>query len=110
MIRRPPRSTLFPYTMLFRSVEVGRWIVKREMAIGADAATDNINRRSIELSSILGSRLRGIVARLKQMHGREGEMVEDHLAKPAAKALRSTGGQAQVFVHVEDCYARPVNI
>src|SRR2546422_10323449 len=27
MIRRPPRSTLFPYTTLFRSsVDVGRWI------------------------------------------------------------------------------------
>src|SRR3712207_7874803 len=26
MIRRPPRSTLFPYTTLFRSLgEVGRW-------------------------------------------------------------------------------------
>src|SRR2546427_5292579 len=24
MIRRPPRSTLFPYTTLFRSVEVGQ--------------------------------------------------------------------------------------
>src|SRR2546430_12456482 len=24
MIRRPPRSTLFPYTTLFRSVETGR--------------------------------------------------------------------------------------
>src|SRR5690242_20947445 len=24
MIRRPPRSTLFPYTTLFRSVKVGR--------------------------------------------------------------------------------------
>jgi len=23
MIRRPPRSTLFPYTTLFRSVEIG---------------------------------------------------------------------------------------
>src|SRR2546423_8034762 len=26
MIRRPPRSTLFPYTTLFRSVELG-WVV-----------------------------------------------------------------------------------
>src|SRR5256885_12660533 len=27
MIRRPPRSTLFPYTTLFRSLlELGRWI------------------------------------------------------------------------------------
>src|ERR1051326_9627824 len=25
MIRRPPRSTLFPYTTLFRSVEAGGW-------------------------------------------------------------------------------------
>src|SRR2546427_839775 len=27
MIRRPPRSTLFPYTTLFRSVESGRRVV-----------------------------------------------------------------------------------
>src|SRR3712207_7983582 len=26
MIRRPPRSTLFPYTTLFRSVAAGVWI------------------------------------------------------------------------------------
>src|SRR5438093_6568807 len=30
MIRRPPRSTLFPYTTLFRSVSLG----EREMALG----------------------------------------------------------------------------
>src|SRR5690348_17955541 len=29
MIRRPPRSTLFPYTTLFRSVESGEKIVER---------------------------------------------------------------------------------
>src|SRR5256885_16653604 len=27
MIRRPPRSTLFPYTTLFRSSRVGPWLV-----------------------------------------------------------------------------------
>src|SRR3990167_2912037 len=26
MIRRPPRSTLFPYTTLFRSVQLGAWL------------------------------------------------------------------------------------
>src|SRR3989449_6304607 len=26
MIRRPPRSTLFPYTTLFRSIESGDWV------------------------------------------------------------------------------------
>src|SRR2546425_2186628 len=29
MIRRPPRSTLFPYTTLFRSVHVGEGFVQR---------------------------------------------------------------------------------
>src|SRR3712207_9567991 len=28
MIRRPPRSTLFPYTTLFRSVQRARWMAK----------------------------------------------------------------------------------
>src|SRR2546430_11995620 len=32
MIRRPPRSTLFPYTTLFRSWIVGRMDVLRERA------------------------------------------------------------------------------
>src|SRR5947208_4557003 len=29
MIRRPPRSTLFPYTTLFRSVSIERRVVQR---------------------------------------------------------------------------------
>src|SRR5438552_14941018 len=38
MIRRPPRSTLFPYTTLFRSPLVG-WVVglRRERAVAAVA-------------------------------------------------------------------------
>src|SRR2546430_11234988 len=28
MIRRPPRSTLFPYTTLFRSLDDGRWEIR----------------------------------------------------------------------------------
>src|SRR3712207_8609775 len=28
MIRRPPRSTLFPYTTLFRSQGTGRWSIE----------------------------------------------------------------------------------
>src|SRR2546421_2780634 len=30
MIRRPPRSTLFPYTTLFRSLRISRQIVGRQ--------------------------------------------------------------------------------
>src|SRR5690349_23704237 len=38
MIRRPPRSTLFPYTTLFRSDRrvVGKAVAQREAGIGAD--------------------------------------------------------------------------
>src|SRR5438034_5129073 len=34
MLRRPPRSTLFPYTTLFRSVEVGHLVVEQEAVTG----------------------------------------------------------------------------
>src|SRR5258708_21712114 len=29
MIRRPPRSTLFPYTTLFRSVDARKWLMSK---------------------------------------------------------------------------------
>src|SRR2546427_4503112 len=34
MIRRPPRSTLFPYTTLFRSVEIGREVGAGRAGVG----------------------------------------------------------------------------
>src|SRR2546423_12797162 len=42
MIRRPPRSTLFPYTTLFRSREVRRTVggVERSAEPGAPGAED----------------------------------------------------------------------
>src|SRR2546427_13255263 len=50
MIRRPPRSTLFPYTTLFRSrcgeigKKAGRCAVKLTIAEGASAHTDSLNQ------------------------------------------------------------------
>src|SRR3712207_7373196 len=39
MIRRPPRSTLFPYTTLFRSVEVRERLVEQEhLGVAHDGA------------------------------------------------------------------------
>src|SRR3712207_8631194 len=37
MIRRPPRSTLFPYTTLFRSAGPGRRVGRRPRAAQADS-------------------------------------------------------------------------
>src|SRR3989449_8559553 len=42
MIRRPPRSTLFPYTTLFRSLYVGEVLVAR---VGNAARVDHAAKR-----------------------------------------------------------------
>src|SRR5256885_9767957 len=41
MIRRPPRSTLFPYTTLFRSIELHR--LRRVRMLGAVVALDALH-------------------------------------------------------------------
>src|SRR3712207_8763915 len=55
MIRRPPRSTLFPYTTLFRSVGLlnamtalaGRYISKEDLAKAAIHIEQNVIRENV---------------------------------------------------------------
>src|SRR2546429_4289241 len=73
MIRRPPRSTLFPYTTLFRSaigmalhlvkrfgpltemVRDGRWAERADVSVGdLDGATLGVDRKSTRLNSSHG--------------------------------------------------------
>src|SRR3712207_8737573 len=61
MIRRPPKSTLFPYTTLFRSVE--RAIRRGAPALTADEADAGGDRR--------GGPEVGVVAVLTEDRGRE---------------------------------------
>src|SRR5260370_27584462 len=85
MIRRPPRSTLFPYTTLFRSLlfhnngdgtftEVGRGTdIGKALGKGLGVVATDINNRSEEHTSELQSHL-NLVCRLllqKKKH-REG--------------------------------------
>src|SRR3712207_8040574 len=62
MIRRPPRSTLFPYTTLFRSEQridaVGQAAVAREGAHGAHAGLRVVNREQRVGRDIAQQRLR----------------------------------------------------
>src|SRR2546430_13076626 len=55
MIRRPPRSTLFPYTTLFRSVLTGKYQPGAPLPEGTRATDDkggaNIDRKSTRLNS-----------------------------------------------------------
>src|SRR3712207_7171924 len=77
MIRRPPRSTLFPYTTLFRSFPDARWVV-------ADMRTLR-----------LGARFAGILAWDSFFHLRPDDQramfrtFRDHAAPGAALLFRS---------------------
>src|SRR2546422_7911144 len=64
MIRRPPRSTLFPYTTLFRSKEEAMDGVQQNAALNQQAGGRPLNHsRSEEHTSELQSRLH-LVCRL----------------------------------------------
>src|SRR2546428_4774771 len=61
MIRRPPRSTLFPYTTLFRSVDLKQWakggngvrarLVAPHLAVGSEHGETPGDRKSTRLNS-----------------------------------------------------------
>src|SRR5437588_8133365 len=57
MIRLPPRSTLFPYTTLFRSVASGKTLVVRTASgmtlrsTDSGATFDRVDRKSTRLNS-----------------------------------------------------------
>src|SRR5690349_22931349 len=65
MIRRPPRSTLFPYTTLFRSVREDHTVARERVLarVVASAMTWESGPRSEEHTSELQSR-RDLVCRL----------------------------------------------
>src|SRR3989441_13131534 len=69
MIRRPPRSTLFPYTTLFRSgAAFDRYVQKRRKLGGT--ANGTINReRSVLLKMLRLALERGKLARLPVIRG-----------------------------------------
>src|SRR3712207_7240760 len=56
MIRRPPRSTLFPYTTLFRSSEVGDAVTVAE---GTPAAFPSLEALRLAHSGLLKRRNQG---------------------------------------------------
>src|SRR3989475_4729746 len=76
MIRRPPRSTLFPYTTLFRSDAVSK---RFDRAIGADAVTLAVGRG--EVLALLGPSGSGKTTLLRLLAGFEqpdaGRMIID---------------------------------
>src|SRR5258705_6768864 len=94
MIRRPPRSTLFPYTTLFRSEGADpAWICSYEVLRGATAPSrqDASPSRSEEHTSELQS-LRHLVCRLlleKKKMTRQAQFPHIVHAKPQESARTS---------------------
>src|SRR4030067_1434619 len=77
MIRRPPRSTLFPYTTLFRSAWKARIACSRSGAF-IPSASEVSNTRSEEHTSELQSHL-NLVCRLllEKKHNKKKKIVFD---------------------------------
>src|SRR3712207_8179076 len=81
MIRRPPRSTLFPYTTLFRS-DPGEHLAARVAApVGAG------HRRQLEGLDALGARTVGAAA---QVHERAVAVERDGLLDRKSTRLNSS--------------------
>src|SRR3712207_7041207 len=74
MIRRPPRSTLFPYTTLFRSVTVGE----------APGAAEDVERDLVRIDARGGWPLAGehrAGLRLELLHGLDPGRSEEHTSE-----------------------------
>src|SRR5436853_4372892 len=98
MIRRPPRSTLFPYTTLFRSPSVSitndgdvALVVSKISIEGTDPAAFKIFERSEEHTSELQS-LRHLVCRLlleKKKHDKRVQKIIENVHQQLGYELQS---------------------
>src|SRR2546422_2895493 len=75
MIRRPPRSTLFPYTTLFRSLAGGSAFGYSLLSV-------------ILISNLMAILLQGLAAKLGIVTGRDlAQACRDHYSRPTSIAL-----------------------
>src|SRR3712207_8768842 len=83
MIRRPPRSTLFPYTTLFRSLDVLSGQVRRVLTRGLLYDGDGPSRcRYLAPASLSdGTRNGEIDAALPALSSRRGRRSEEHTSE-----------------------------
>src|SRR2546430_10677894 len=103
MIRRPPRSTLFPYTTLFRSVVVGVNEYADDQAIPSVPAPDYsalaaAQRRRV--AQLRGKRKTGAVKSALGALVAAARETSAALLEPMLEAVRATATEgAIVYVH-----------
>src|SRR2546430_7250715 len=94
MIRRPPRSTLFPYTTLFRSLAVGEQRV-REDAARVDVRGEEVAGREREVTA----RARGLEQAAREQTRADlleaRKKVEEALGRARAAVDEATAKQAR---------------
>src|SRR2546422_5083147 len=66
MIRRPPRSTLFPYTTLFRSHELRRHVVAAGVLHDVRDGRDSLERRAHAVPVVLAQKDHGQLVRSEE--------------------------------------------
>src|SRR2546429_5264742 len=94
MIRRPPRSTLFPYTTLFRSSpRIGRRFGRREQRF-ATGRSHSRSSRSEEHTSELQSRLHLVCRLLLEKKKKNTSTTTPHMAQSLNE------GRSSPFCHL----------
>src|SRR5258707_12095938 len=77
MIRRPPRSTLFPYTTLFRSLGTARHCERRAMRRWVHSDSSNVQQRTLAC----GTKRTSIDARCLVANGGKADRSEEHTSE-----------------------------
>src|SRR5258705_3231745 len=101
MIRRPPRSTLFPYTTLFRSPRTMRGVTRGSIISSWNMSTGTIWDRSEEHTSELQS-LRHLVCRL--LLEKKKYMVDRSHQPAETSVLRALAERDQIFAENDQSY------
>src|SRR3712207_9536143 len=106
MIRRPPRSTLFPYTTLFRSqaVVTGEVVIAKERTTEREQITDTVRRERVEVDEQYTQHRAGFQQhfgqRQQQAGGRSWEEAEPNY-QYGYMAARNNQYQGRQFEDVE---------
>ena len=91
MIRRPPRSTLFPYTTLFRSILESRFpLFFKELGVEGDGlAAERLYRKQLDESAVL---IDGALEILERLSGHyEMYVITNGVSKTQYSRLKKSG-------------------
>src|SRR6185369_11738543 len=113
MIRRPPRSTLFPYTTLFRSHALGLRSPSLHRLEGLARPRVRSEEHTSELQSHLNLVCRLLLEKKKKMinmYRLFGVSNEKHMDVLSKLVQQSNGMIAQVVAHLVELYERRLHL